>query len=174
VVDAVRIEELRDIAMATIAARRGVEVAAIGAAIGLAMPDDRRWTSGEAAVLMASGPGVWLARQHDAPPTWCGDLERRLFGLAGVSDQTGAYRLFHLEGPGARTVLQRGAAIDLHDSAFPAGAVAVTAIAHIDVIIRCLEAGRVYEAAVYRSFAESFLRWLDDTVVGLPSHSVSA
>lgn len=159
--DAVRITEQRDIAAAWIAKRGGGDAAAIGAAIGVAMPAARAATTDGGGVMMSVAPGAWLAYRFDAPAGWCRDLERRLAGLASVSDQTGAYRLFHFDGADARTLLQRGVAIDLHDATFPAGSVAVTAIAHIDVIVRCLTAGQTYEAAVYRSYAESFVRWLD-------------
>lgn len=169
VVDAVRVEEQQIVSMASIAAHRGVSATTIGTAIGMKMPSDRKWTAGDAMVMMTSGPGMWLAQQHDAPATWSSELERRLAGLASVSDQTGAYRVFRIEGSGARTLLQRGVAIDLHDSAFPAGSVAATAIAHIDVVVRCLEAGNAYEAAVYRSYTASLLRWLDATRAGMVS-----
>lgn len=148
-------------AAAWIAKRGGGDTAAIGSAIGMTMPAARAATTDGDGVMMSVAPETWLAFRFDAPPGWGRDLERRLAGLASVSDQSGAYRLFHFDGAGARTLLQRGVAIDLHDAAFPTGSVAVTAIAHIDVIVRCLTAGHAYEVAIYRSYAESFARWLD-------------
>jgi sarcosine oxidase gamma subunit len=47
--------------------------------------------------------------------------------------------------------------------------VAVTAIAYIDVVVRCLDAGTLYDVAVYRSYAESFLRWLEAALAGMAS-----
>lgn len=161
VADTVRLDEQQDVSVAWIAARRGVDAAIIGAAIGMPMPPARRWSVGAAMVMMANGPGIWLAQREGAPHHWCRDLESRLAGLAGISDQTGAYRIFRLEGPAARPLLQRGINLDLDDTAFPAGSVAVTAIAHLDVILRCLATDTAYELAVYRSSAESFLRWHD-------------
>jgi sarcosine oxidase subunit gamma len=161
VADDVRVTEQRDVATAWIAARRGVDAAVIGEAIGMAMPSAGQWTSDATTVLVATGPGTWLGQRQDAPPGWAHSLERRMAGFASVSDQTGAYRLFRVEGAGAGTLLQRGVAIDLDHEAFPSGSVAATAIAHIDVVVRRLAAGTAYEVAVYRSYAESFLRWLD-------------
>jgi heterotetrameric sarcosine oxidase gamma subunit len=153
--------------MASILARRGASTAVIGEAIATNMPVGPTWATGNLSVVIGSGPGTWLACGRGVSSDWCGDLERRLAGLASVSDQTGAYRLFQVEGSDARTLLQRGAAVDLDGSAFPAGSAALTVIAHVDVIIRNLTDGRSYEVAVYRSYAESFLRWIDAAVAGL-------
>ncbi len=166
-VDSVRITERYNLSMASILARRGVSAAVIGEAISVDMPVSPGWTVRAPLMVIGSGPGTWLACGHGAGPDWCGDLARRLAGLASVSDQSGAWRTFHVEGPGARTLLQRGAPVDLDDAAFPAGCAALTVIGHVDVIIRSLADGRSYEVAVYRSYAESFLRWVEATVAGL-------
>lgn len=153
--------------MAAILGRRGAGAAEIGAAIAIDMPVGPAWAAGDDFVVIGTGPGSWLACARGADADWCGELERRLAGLASVSDQTGAYRAFQIEGPDARTLLQRGVAIDLDASAFSAGSAAVTVIGHVDVIVRCLADGRSYEVAVHRSYAESFMRWVEDTVAGL-------
>lgn len=166
-VDTVQVTEQHDLSIASILARRGAGAAAIGTAMGIDMSAGPTWTTADRCTVMGSGPGTWLAFGQDGGSGWCGDLERRLTGLASVTDQTGAYRLFQIEGPDARTLLQRGAAVDLDASVFPPGSVAVTVIGHVDVIIRCLAEGRGYEVAVYRSYAESFLRWVDAAVAKL-------
>lgn len=163
-VDAVRITEKKDVAIAAILARRGASAAMIGKALGADLPLDPSWTASGSLVMIGSGPGTWLAHHEGMTTGWAGDLQTRLAGIASVSDQSGAYRIFRIEGPGARRLLQRGAAVDLDDSAFPAGSVAVTAIAYLDVIIRRLKEADSYELAVYRSSAEGFLRWLDAAV----------
>ena len=166
-VDRVRVTERQDLSLVSILAHRAASASAINEAIGIDMPLGPTAMTEDAIVVIGSGPGIWLARSQGAEPGWPRDLERRLAGLAGVSDQTGAYRLFQIEGPDARTLVQRGAAIDLDVSAFPPGATAMTVIGHVDVIIRCLLDGRSYEVMVYRSYAESFLRWVDATAAGL-------
>lgn len=165
--DAVKITEEDGFSLVSILARRGASPASIGDALSIEMPDGPRWSAGPAMVVIGAGPGTWLARRSDSASAWREDLEHRLAGLAGVSDQTGAYRLFRIEGPQARTLLQRGVAIDLDDSAFATGAVAITVIAYIDVILRRLDGDGAYELWVYRSYADSFLAWLDSAVAGL-------
>uniref|UniRef100_B0SV21 Sarcosine oxidase gamma subunit n=1 Tax=Caulobacter sp. (strain K31) TaxID=366602 RepID=B0SV21_CAUSK len=153
--------------MAAILARRGASAATIGEAMSADLPLGPRWIANGSIVVLGSGPGTWLAQREDVDPSWIGDLQGRLVGLASVSDQSGAYRVFWIEGSGARTLLQRGAAVDLDESAFPAGSVAFTVIAHLDVIIRRLEEADRYELAVYRSSAEAFVRWLSAARDGL-------
>jgi sarcosine oxidase subunit gamma len=167
VVDSVRITEQQNLSMASILARRGAGAAVIGEAIGISMPAGPAWETGDHLLVIGNGPGTWLACGRGVGSDWSDDLKRRLPGLASVSDQTTAYRVFQVEGPDARNLLQRGAAIDLDGSAFPAGSAALTVIAHVDVIIRCLTDGRSYEVAVYRSYAQSFLRWIDAAAAGL-------
>jgi sarcosine oxidase subunit gamma len=94
-------------------------------------------------------------------------LRERLGALASVCDQSGGYQILQLSGPDARTLLQRGAAIDLHPSAFASGSVATTVIAHIGVILRQLDAAPTYEVALFRSYAASFRHWLDAAVCAL-------
>lgn len=150
-----------------ILARRGTSAVAIGEAMAIDMPLGPTWATGDVFVVVGSGRGTWLAWGRAVDADWRGELGRRLAGRASVSDQTGAYRMFQVEGPDACTLLQRGASIDLDELAFPAGSAALTVIGYVDVIIRSLPDGRSYEVAVYRSFAESFLRWIDATVEGL-------
>lgn len=165
--DTVRIAEQTSVAIASILARRGVDAAAIGKALSLTAPTGPSCATHGALAVMGVGPGAWLAHETAAPADWLEQLQSRLTDLASVTDQGGAYRLFRIEGPGGRTLLQRGASIDLSDAAFPTATVALTVISHIDVIIRRLEETEVYELAVYRSYSESFLRWLNSALAAL-------
>ena len=173
VADGVYISERFDLSLASILARRGASDAAIGQAIAIDMPVGPIWTTTDIAEIVGTGPGTWLALRRAASSGWFSELESRLVGLASMSDQTGAYRLFRLEGPDAQTLLQRGAPVDLSDLAFPAGSAAVTMIGHVDVMIRRLADEQGYEVAVYRSYAESFLRWVDATVAELRPTTVA-
>jgi len=167
VVKDVRITEQQDFGIAAIMARRGASAAVIGGAIAIEMPIGPTCAVRDRLVVIGSGPGTWLAFCAGAHSDWCGDLAQRLAGLVSISEQTSAYRLFQIEGPGARTLLQRGVALDLDASAFPAGSAAHSVIAHVDVVICCLPDGESYHVAVYRSYTESFLRWLDAAVAAL-------
>lgn len=166
-VETVSVSAAPDRPMVTILARRGADATAIGEAMGIEMPVGPNWTAGADIMVCGTGPGTWLASGEGSE--WLGALEARLAGLAGVIDQTGAYRVLHFEGPEARTLLQRGASVDLSGSAFPAGAVASTVIGHVDAIICCIVEGQAYEVAVYESYAESFLRWIDRAIVAIHS-----
>ena len=63
--------------------------------------------------------------------------------------------------------MKRGASIDLHPRSFAAGSVATTLIAHIGTIIHQRDDAPTYDVLVFRSFAGSFGRWLDDTAASL-------
>ena len=91
------------------------------------------------------------------------DLANRLAGVASATDVSSSYRLFRLTGPCATRLLQRGAFVDFSSPAFRLGSVAVTAIAHIGVIIRQLDAAPSYEIAVFRSLGGAFQHWLTTT-----------
>lgn len=167
VVEGLRVTEQADFSLVSILARRGADPQKIGVAIGVALPSAPAWVAAGATVLIATGPGSWLARQAPASSGWPKDLQRSLDGLASLSDQSGAYRLFRIEGRHASTLLQRGMAVDLDSASFPARSAAVTMIAHIDIVVRKLDEDQAYELAVYRSYAESFLRWLEAATRGL-------
>lgn len=139
------VTERTGLALATVMARKAADHAAITAAAGCPM--------------IPTGPGTWLA-QGDADA-----LGERLAGLAWVSDQSGGYVVLRFTGPAARTLLQKGVAIDLDPSAFGAGSAAVTVIAHIGVIL--WRADDAYDVAIFRSLAGSFRHWIDAAAKGL-------
>ena len=165
-VDAVVVEERSGFGLATVMARKGADPAAIGAALGVDLRDGPCCSAGAGLVLLGTGPGSWLAHADAAPADWAAGLRERLGPLASVSDQSGGYVVFRLSGPGARTVLHRGAAMDFHPAAFAPGAVAATVIAHIGVVIRQVDDAPTYDIALFRSFAGSFRHWLDTTIGG--------
>jgi len=147
--------------IATIMASRDGDPAALATALGAsALPSCSAWAEGADSLLISIAPNAWLAVTADAAPTWTHTLAGRLAGHAAVSDQSGAYVVFRLEGPGARTILQRGASIDLDPKAFAAGSAATTVIAHIGVIIWQIGDAPAYDVAVFRSFEASFRHWL--------------
>ena len=166
-VELVQITEQNGLAVAAVMARRGVSASQVGAALGGDLPTRPGWTRVGPLTVTGVGPGAWLVAQPQPAAGWIDGLRASLDGLASVSDQSGAYRHFRIEGPAARTLLQRGAPIDLADPVFPVGSAAVTVIAHIDVVLRRLEGEDAFEAAVFRSMGESFGRWMDATVKGL-------
>jgi sarcosine oxidase subunit gamma len=166
VVDGVGIEEVSAFGLTAISARRGASPIDIGKAVAIEMPVGPTWIAKGPMAMIGSGPGSWLACHGSPEPGWHAHLEQRLAGLASVSDQTGAYRMFRIAGPRAEPLLQRGLAIDLDAARFPPGAAAISLIAHIDVIVRRLD-DALFEVAVYRSYANSLLSWFNGAIAGL-------
>jgi sarcosine oxidase subunit gamma len=72
-----------------------------------------------------------------------------------------------LKGDGVRALLQSGAAIDLHPTAFGIGAAAATAICHINVLLWCAIETDSFEIACHRSYGESLQHWMTVTAAGL-------
>jgi len=164
----IRIERRDDHGLATVMARKGVGTDAIGSALGLLAPArPGRHAGDDGLSLIGIGAGTWLALREAADPFWSDGLRDRLAGLASVSDQSGAYVIFRITGAGARTLLQRGLAIDLHPAVFGPGAAAVSAIAHIGVVIWPVTEGGGYDVAIQRSYANCFAHWLDEGVAAL-------
>lgn len=156
-----RIETVEGFALATVMARKGIAAEAICHALGIEVPAACASQTNSAGLsLISTGPGTWLAYQAKRDPTWIPGLQERLSGLASVSDQSGGYTMLRLSGPAARTLLQRGVAIDLHPEAFGPGSAANTLIAHIGVLLWQLDAVPTYQLAVFRSYSESFSHWL--------------
>lgn len=157
------IRERTGFGLATLMAGKHVDYARLGEALGVSAPNGCSFVANDNLMLIGTGPGVWMALSEQPYPEWIGDLSRRLSGIASVSDQSGGYVIFRISGPSARSLLQRGAFIDLDPSAFVPGSVATTVIAHIGVILWQIDSTPVFEVALFRSFAKSFLDWIDAT-----------
>lgn len=155
------IVECRGFGLATVMARRGADVAAIGAALGVQAPERPGFVSAGGLSLIGTGPGQWLAQSEVAEGDFASGLAARLAGLAYVSDQSGGYEILRLSGPGARTLLQRGLAVDLHPDMFPPGSAAVSQIAHMGVILWAVDDRPVYNLAFFRSHGHSLRHWIE-------------
>lgn len=114
--------------------------------------------------LWPVAPGQWLAFADSAAPDWAEALGERLAGVATVIDQSSAYVVWQITGRDAQRLLQKGLPLDL--AVLPPGGVAVSAIAHIGVIVQCLSPDS-YRLATFRSFAHSLRDWLDTSVAAL-------
>ncbi|MEZ5735812.1 MAG: sarcosine oxidase subunit gamma family protein [Novosphingobium sp.] len=153
--------------IATVMARKDVGAGAIGEALGLQLADGPVAVTQGTMLAVGTGPGTWLVMDDAAAHDFADVLQERLSGLASVSDQSSGYAIFQLTGPGARTVLQRGAAIDFHPDCFGPGCVATTVIAHIGAIIRQVDDLPSFEVAVFRSLSGSFRHWLTEAAAAL-------
>ena len=164
--DALTIAERRGLGLAAVMARAGADEAVLGARLGAVPPSGPRTAPAGDLLLVGVGPGAWLAVLEGGAPA-VEALEAELAGSASVSDQSAGYVVFRLSGEGARRLLQAGAFIDLDADAFPAGSAAVTAIAHMGVILWAADPAPAFDLAVFRSLAGSFRDWLAETAAGL-------
>ncbi|WP_419807898.1 sarcosine oxidase subunit gamma [Sphingomonas sp.] len=149
--------------IAAVMARKGIDAAAIGAALEIEMPRGPRAIFAADRTVIGTGPGTWLLLASPASADHAEVVARTLTGLASVADQSSAYVVQRLSGAGARKLLQRGVGIDLHSDRFGAGSAASTVIAHIGVILWQVDERPTYDIATFRSYASSFRRWLDHT-----------
>lgn len=163
----IAIRERREVGIATVMARKGVPPSSIGALLAANMPNGPEAVPGGGYRILGLGPGSWLVMQDRAESSFAQSLKEKLAGHASVSDQSSGYAVLRLSGPGARIVLQRGAAIDFHPDSFRPGSAAVTVIAHIGVILWQVDDEPTYDLAVFRSLAGSFRHWLDQAVATL-------
>lgn len=160
-VEEVAIEEVTGLALASVAARKGHDAGSIGEAIGGMLPDGPSVVAIDSVTWIGGGPASWLAISNGGEADFAERIAEKLAGLASVSDQTGAYRVFRIGGDGARGLIQRGVAIDLDDAAFAPGSAATTVIAHIGVVIWRVDDAPDYRIAVFRTFAPDFQHWLE-------------
>ena len=79
-------------------------------------------------------------------------------------DQSSAYSLLQITGADARRLLQKGVPVDL--SALAPGAVVVSVIAHVGVIVHQI-GPESFHLAIFRSFAGGFRDWLDASIAAL-------
>ena len=165
--DPLTITARESLGIAAVMARRGVDPAAIGAALGVEMPPGPHVIVVGALAIVGTGPGTWLVLADDPGPDFADDLARTLAGLASVSDQSGGYVVQRFAGAAARTLLQRGVAIDLHPDVFRPGSAAATVIAHIAVVLWQVDDHPTYDIAMARSYAGSFRHWADLTAAAL-------
>ncbi len=156
------VDRIDGLALATIVARRDAGAEAIGSALGGRLADGPACTLLGELRLVGTAPGTWLAMVGQRSPDWEDRLRARLAGLACLSDQSGGYVLFRLGGSAARAVLQRGLALDLDPRRFRPGMAATSAIDHIGVTLWQEDDRPSYAVALSRSYAASFLHWLDD------------
>jgi sarcosine oxidase subunit gamma len=160
VADNLNISECRDFGLATVMLRKNADPAAVGVALQVSMPGTPACVTAQDTTVIGTGPGTWMVFAPTATPSWAADLAAKLHGVS-VSDQSGGYVVLKLAGPAARSLLQKGAFIDLDASTFNVGSVVTTVIAHIGVTIWQIEDPSTFHVALFRSFAHSFHVWLD-------------
>lgn len=141
-------------------------VAVVERTVGVAPPlEPNRWTGSGNRSALWLGPDEWLlvAPDGEAPA-----VERALreasaeepwLSVADVSDN---YTQLRVSGPSGRELITKGCALDLHPSAFGAGACVQTSLARTRVILRAVHDGTALELWIRNSFAFYAAQWLLD------------
>jgi sarcosine oxidase subunit gamma len=160
VAEGIQVTQHDQLGIAVIQARRGVDVEAVGAVLGLIPPVGPCRVGDEALALIGSGPGTWLATCDSPGADWPNTLIDRLAGLAFVTDQSAGYGVLRVTGEGTRALLQSGAPIDLHPASFHSGSSAATEIAHIGVLLWHVDERPTFDLAVHRSYLGSLEEWI--------------
>lgn len=154
---------ITDIALAGVSARastRAVLAERMAAATGLPLLARPGCAMGETAGLVWAGPGQWLALRRGlagaARYGFAPELAAALGTAASVTELTGSRTMLRLSGPHARDALAKIVPVDLEETAFPAGAAALTNGGYMPLQIWRLAANEpVFELACYRSYGES-------------------
>lgn len=150
--------------MASFAAAKGQAgalAAAVKAAYLVDLPTRPARVEGNGVAIVWAGPDQWLAvAERGQGRDLEAELKTTLAGVASVVDHSDGRVVVRISGPRARDVLAKGVPIDLHPRAFRPGDVAITHASHIGVILWQLDDAPTYEAAMFRSYADSFAHWL--------------
>jgi heterotetrameric sarcosine oxidase gamma subunit len=160
----VRIEQVTDIAFASVIAKRDkgfMLINAVNTAFGIALPDGPRRATRGAVTFAGTGPGQWLASaQGDDATGFVTRLRGRISPFAAVSDQSDSRLVLRLSGERVRDALMKGVSIDLHPKAFKVGDVASTQVAYIGVQLDMLDDAPTYLLTGPRSMARTLWSWL--------------
>ena len=122
--------------------------------------------------FIGTGNGRWLAVLETPPANFIAELQTRLKDVASVIDQSHAFGVLRLSGPGLLSTLEKGVQIDLAPDIFKVGCAAVTNIAHLGVNLWKVDDAPIFDFAIPRSLAGSFCHWLEVSaaVHGLAVH----
>ena len=125
---------------------------------------------GEGVDALGIGRRRWMFIRYHPDETFVGDVTTAFDGLAAVCDQSDAYVIFELTGKCVRPALAKGVPVDLHPKSFTSGDIAVTNVAHINVVLWQLASPAApaiasslttcFCVAVPRSYAGSFTEFL--------------
>jgi sarcosine oxidase subunit gamma len=109
----------------------------------------------------ASGEYWVFSENHDARGVET--LLGKKFGeSASLFDQSHGRMLLRLEGPRTIEILAKGSPLDF--DTLPTRGAAHTVIEHIPVLISRREAAGPYDISVPRSYAASFIAWLEEAI----------
>lgn len=166
----ISLEEVRDISLVQIMARRGKAAETVKAAkklFGIEPPRAPSAAVGRNATLIWSGPDQFLVFSALGAGDQFTRLTEAFAGVASLSNQSDGRCLIRICGSRARQALAKFCSLDLDDEAFPLGAAATTSIDHTAMNI-WREAGgtdghAVFNMLVFTSFADSLWHTILDS-----------
>jgi heterotetrameric sarcosine oxidase gamma subunit len=167
----VALEEVREIELIQVMARRGCWAETVKAAkklFGVEPPSTPKAVAGKGVTLIWSGPDQFMVLAPNSRAAERKDkLRKAVSGIASLSDQSDGRCLIRISGPRARDALAKFSSLDLHDAAFAAGTAATTSIDHTSVNLwrGADEAAPVYYVLVFSSFADSLWRTIVDSTL---------
>lgn len=141
---------------------RGQALEAAERILGQAVPlAANTFTAGEHKVYWL-GPDEWLiATGAERVSDLGGELAEALAGFhAAVNDVSSGNVELLVSGAGARTVLAKGCALDLHPREFAPGQCAQTGLGRAAVLLAAAGDPANYAIVVRRSFSDYLCRWL--------------
>lgn len=134
---------------------------------GIALPRSPKRAAARKVAFAATGPAAWLAVWEDGGGGFATSLREAVGDAASIVEQSDGYAVLRISGLRARDALAKGVPLDLHPRAFAIGDVATTSVSHIGATIWRLDdrqdGAPVFEFVVFRSLAESFWHWLDES-----------
>lgn len=133
--------------------------AAVGKAIGLAFPEPGQVTGEANHLALWVGPGQALVLGPPVAPPG-----------AAVADQSSAWAVLTLTGPGAPDVLARLTPLDLRDGAFPETSTARTLIGHMTASLTRI-GPETYEIMVFRSMADTAVHEITRAMKGVSART---
>ncbi|MEM9428721.1 MAG: sarcosine oxidase subunit gamma [Pseudomonadota bacterium] len=164
-IGAIHIQERDDLALICVAIPQEGEAAVADALLStwdLPMPAPQRVsTAGERSALWGAPDQVLLLAPR--VPERESEVAAALDGKGYVTDQTHAWVILEVSGPGVQAAFERLVPLDLDPDMFPAGAAARTALEHMAAIALRLEAERFLLLSASSS-ARSFLHALTTTL----------
>lgn len=132
------------------------QVGALNQALGVTLPLTPSRITADDITYLWSGPNTWLAIGPAVAA-----LEQKAAPFAAFTDQSDGQSAFRVAGPFARAILAKLVPIDLHESIFLSGAVALTLAGHIGIrlwreedsfVLTCL---RGFAGALYHALTEA-------------------
>jgi heterotetrameric sarcosine oxidase gamma subunit len=128
------------------------------------LPAANRQAEIDGVLYLWAGPESWLAVAGSDTPDFDIHLATRCNGLAAVTNQSDGRAIFQIAGPEVRDRLAKLLPIDLHPSAFPTDATAMTLAGHISVQI-WRNGENSFKLACFRSFSETLYEALSEAVL---------